>query len=233
MEIIKMENISKLYKSGQIEVHALKNITFSIKEKEFVSIMGPSGSGKSTLLNVIGCLDHATSGSYELSGTLVNKLNDSRMSEVRNMFIGFVFQNFHLLPRMNAVKNVEIPLIYRGMNDKMRRELAEYALEQVGLKDRMHHLPSQMSGGQQQRVAIARAIVGKPSIILADEPTGALDTKTGDLIMELFVDLNKKNSMTIVQVTHEEEIAEYGSRIIRLVDGEIVSDESSGGKLNV
>jgi len=232
MEIIKMENISKLYKSGQIEVHALKNITFSIKEKEFVSIMGPSGSGKSTLLNVIGCLDHATSGSYELSGTLVNKLNDSRMSEVRNMFIGFVFQNFHLLPRMNAVKNVEIPLIYRGMNDKMR-ELAEYALEQVGLKDRMHHLPSQMSGGQQQRVAIARAIVGKPSIILADEPTGALDTKTGDLIMELFVDLNKKNSMTIVQVTHEEEIAEYGSRIIRLVDGEIVSDESSGGKLNV
>lgn len=233
MEIIKMENISKLYKSGQIEVHALKNITFSIKEKEFVSIMGPSGSGKSTLLNVIGCLDHATSGSYELSGTLVNKLNDSRMSEVRNMFIGFVFQNFHLLPRMNAVKNVEIPLIYRGMNDKMRRELAEYALEQVGLKDRMHHLPSQMSGGQQQRVAIARAIVGKPSIVLADEPTGALDTKTGDLIMELFVDLNKKNSMTIVQVTHEEEIAEYGSRIIRLVDGEIVSDESSGGKLNV
>ncbi len=233
MEIIKMENISKLYKSGQIEVHALKNITFSIKEKEFVSIMGPSGSGKSTLLNVIGCLDHTTSGSYELSGTLVNKLNDSRMSEVRNMFIGFVFQNFHLLPRMNAVKNVEIPLIYRGMNDKMRRELAEYALEQVGLKDRMHHLPSQMSGGQQQRVAIARAIVGKPSIILADEPTGALDTKTGDLIMELFVDLNKKNSMTIVQVTHEEEIAEYGSRIIRLVDGEIVSDESSGGKLNV
>ncbi len=233
MEIIKMENISKLYKSGQIEVHALKNITFSIKEKEFVSIMGPSGSGKSTLLNVIGCLDHATSGLYELSGTLVNKLNDSRMSEVRNMFIGFVFQNFHLLPRMNAVKNVEIPLIYRGMNDKMRRELAEYALEQVGLKDRMHHLPSQMSGGQQQRVAIARAIVGKPSIILADEPTGALDTKTGDLIMELFVDLNKKNSMTIVQVTHEEEIAEYGSRIIRLVDGEIVSDESSGGKLNV
>jgi len=233
MEIIKMENISKLYKSGQIEVHALKNITFSIKEKEFVSIMGPSGSGKSTLLNVIGCLDHTTSGSYELSGTLVNKLNDSRMSEVRNMFIGFVFQNFHLLPRMNAVKNVEIPLIYRGMNDKMRRELAEYALEQVGLKDRMHHLPSQMSGGQQQRVAIARAIVGKPSIILADEPTGALDTKTGDLIMELFVDLNKKNSMTIVQVTHEEEIAEYGSRIIRFVDGEIVSDESSGGKLNV
>lgn len=233
MEIIKMEGISKLYKSGQIQVEALKNISFVIKEKEFVSIMGPSGSGKSTLLNVIGCLDHASSGSYELSGNLVDKVSDSKMSEIRNMFIGFVFQNFHLLPRMNAVKNVEIPLIYRGMNAKMRRELAENALEQVGLKDRMHHLPSQMSGGQQQRVAIARAIVGNPSIILADEPTGALDTKTGDLIMELFIELNQKKSMTIVQVTHEEEIAEYGSRIIRLVDGEIVSDESSGGKVNV
>lgn len=233
MEIIKMENIAKLYKSGQIQVQALKSVSFSIKEKEFVSIMGPSGSGKSTLLNVVGCLDHATSGTYELSGNLVNKLNDSKMSEIRNMFIGFVFQNFHLLPRLNAIKNVEIPLIYRGMNAKMRRELSENALEQVGLKDRMHHLPSQMSGGQQQRVAIARAIVGNPSIILADEPTGALDTKTGDLIMELFIELNQKKSMTIVQVTHEEEIAEYGSRIIRLVDGEIVSDESSGGKVNV
>ncbi len=233
MEIIKMEGISKLYKSGQIQVEALKNISFVIKEKEFVSIMGPSGSGKSTLLNVIGCLDHASSGSYELSGNLVDKVSDSKMSEIRNMFIGFVFQNFHLLPRMNAVKNVEIPLVYRGMNAKMRRELAENALEQVGLKERMHHLPSQMSGGQQQRVAIARAIVGNPSIILADEPTGALDTKTGNLIMELFIELNQKKSMTIVQVTHEEEIAEYGSRIIRLVDGEIVSDESSGGKVNV
>ena len=233
MEIIKMENISKLYKSGQIQVEALKNISFTIKEKEFVSIMGPSGSGKSTLLNVIGCLDQATSGTYELSGTLVDKLSDSKMSEVRNLFIGFVFQNFHLLPRMNALKNVEIPLIYRGMNAKTRRELAENALEQVGLKDRMHHLPSQMSGGQQQRVAIARSLVGNPSIILADEPTGALDTKTGELIMELFIDLNQKKSMTIVQVTHEEEIAEYGSRIIRVLDGEIVSDESSGGKVNV
>ena len=232
MEIIKMENVSKLYKSGQIQVEALKNVSFVIKEKEFVSIMGPSGSAKSTLLNVIGCLDHASGGSYELSGHLVDKLSDSKMSEIRNIFIGFVFQNFHLLPRMNAIKNVEIPLIYRGMNAKTRREMAENALEQVGLKERMHHLPSQMSGGQQQRVAIARAIVGNPAIILADEPTGALDTKTGDLIMELFIDLNQKKSMTIVQVTHEEEIAEYGSRIIRLVDGKIVSDESSGGKVN-
>ena len=194
--------------------------------------MGPSGSGKSTLLNVIGCLDRATGGTYELAGNFVDKLSDSKMSEIRNMFIGFVFQNFHLLPRMNAKKNVEIPLIYRGINTKRRNELAENALEMVGLKDRMHHLPSQMSGGQQQRVAIARAIVGNPSIILADEPTGALDTKTGELIMELFIKLNRK-SMTIVQVTHAEEIAEYGSRIIRLMDGEIVSDEINGGKINV
>ncbi|HHZ03140.1 MAG TPA: ABC transporter ATP-binding protein [Tissierellia bacterium] len=224
MNIIRMENISKLYKSGQLQVEALKNISFEIKEKEFVSIMGPSGSGKSTLLNIIGCLDHASGGTYELAGTKVDKLNDSKMSQVRNLFIGFVFQSFHLLPRMNALKNVEIPLIYRGMNSKQRRELAEAALEQVGLKDRMNHLPAQLSGGQQQRVAIARAIVGNPSIILADEPTGALDSKSGEMIMELFIELNEKKSMTIVQVTHEEEIAEYGKRIIRLVDGQIVSD---------
>lgn len=230
MDIIKMENVSKLYKSGQIQVEALKNISFNIKEKEFVSIMGPSGSGKSTLLNVIGCLDHSSGGTYELSGNQVNKLSDSKMSEVRNLFIGFVFQSFHLLPRMNALKNVEIPLIYRGMNYKKRRELAEIALEQVGLKDRMTHLPAQLSGGQQQRVAIARAIVGNPSIILADEPTGALDTKAGEMIMELFIELNERKAMTIVQVTHEEEIAEYGSRIIRLVDGQIVSDNVVEGK---
>lgn len=231
--MIEIKDITKTYNTGGEPFQALKGVSFTVKDGEFVAIMGPSGSGKSTLLNVIGCLDHATGGTYELSGTLVDKLSDSKMSEVRNMFIGFVFQNFHLLPRMNAIKNVEIPLIYRGMNAKSRHELAESALEQVGLKDRMHHLPSQMSGGQQQRVAIARALVGNPSIILADEPTGALDTKTGDLIMELFVTLNQKKSITIVQVTHEEEIAKYGSRIIRLVDGEIVSDESSGGKVNV
>ncbi|HAS92462.1 MAG TPA: ABC transporter ATP-binding protein [Sedimentibacter sp.] len=225
MDIIRMQGVSKIYKSGQIQVEALKNISFNIKEKEFVSIMGPSGSGKSTLLNLVGCLDHPTSGTYELAGNQVDKLSDSKMSDVRNQFIGFVFQSFHLLPRMTAIKNVEIPLIYRGMSDKKRRELAENALELVGLKDRMTHLPAQLSGGQQQRVAIARAIVGNPSIILADEPTGALDSKSGELIMELFVELNEKNSMTVVQVTHEEFIAEYGSRIIRLVDGQIVSDD--------
>jgi len=225
MDIIRMQGVSKIYKSGQIQVEALKNISFNIKEKEFVSIMGPSGSGKSTLLNLVGCLDHPTSGTYELAGNQVDKLSDSKMSDVRSQFIGFVFQSFHLLPRMTAIKNVEIPLIYRGMSDKKRRELAENALELVGLKDRMTHLPAQLSGGQQQRVAIARAIVGNPSIILADEPTGALDSKSGELIMELFVELNEKNSMTVVQVTHEEFIAEYGSRIIRLVDGQIVSDD--------
>ncbi len=224
MDIIKMDNITKLYKSGQIQVEALKGISILIKEKEFVSIMGPSGSGKSTLLNVIGCLDHATGGTYELAGHSVEKLNDSKMSEVRNEFIGFVFQNFHLLPSLSAIKNVEIPLIYRGMSGKMRKELAENALKLVGLEERMHHLPSQLSGGQQQRVAIARAIVGNPALILADEPTGALDTKTGEKIMELFIELNEQRGMTIVQVTHEEDIAEFGSRIIRLVDGELVSD---------
>jgi putative ABC transport system ATP-binding protein len=234
MDIIRMQNIRKLYKSGPIQVEALKNISLVIEEGEFVSIMGPSGSGKSTLLNIIGCLDHSTDGTYEIAGNHVDKMGDSKMSEIRNQFIGFVFQNFHLLPRMNALKNVEIPLIYRGMNKKSRRDAAENALEIVGLKDRMEHLPSQMSGGQQQRVAIARALVGKPAIILADEPTGALDSKTSNIIMELFKELNEKKGITIVQVTHEEDLAEFGNRIIRLVDGEIVSDvKKVEGKANV
>jgi putative ABC transport system ATP-binding protein len=183
--------------------------------------MGPSGSGKSTLLNLIGCLDQPTDGIYELDGNRVEKLNDFQLSEIRNNFLGFVFQNFNLLSTLNAIKNVEIPLIYRGIRKKKRRELCEEALEIVGLGDRMNHLPNQLSGGQQQRVAIARAIVGKPSVILADEPTGALDTKTGNDIMNIFKKLNKETNMTIVQVTHEENIAKIGNRIIRLIDGHI------------
>lgn len=227
MEIIKMQNICKLYKSGVIQVEALKNVNFIVESQEFVSIMGPSGSGKSTLLNVIGCLDKPTSGSYELSGHKVEKLSDSKLSEMRNEFLGFVFQNFHLLPNLNAQKNVEIPLIYRGIGAKKRKEMAEKSLELVGLKDRMHHLPNQLSGGQQQRVAIARALAGEPALILADEPTGALDSKTGYKIMELFTQLNKEKGISIVQVTHEEDIAAFGTRILRLVDGEIVSDNKN------
>lgn len=224
MDIIKIRELNKTYKAGQINVQALKNINLTIEEKEFVSIMGPSGSGKSTLLNVLGCLDKPTNGTYELAGNKVEVSTSSKMSEIRNEFIGFVFQNFHLLPSLSALKNVEIPLIYRGMNAKMRKELCSEALQMVELGDRMNHLPTQLSGGQQQRVAIARSIVGHPALILADEPTGALDTKTGDKIMELFIKLNEEKNITIVQVTHEENIAEYGNRIIRLVDGEIVSD---------
>lgn len=225
-----MNDISKLYKSGIIQVEALKNINFKVVSGEFLSIMGPSGSGKSTLLNLIGCLDKPSGGTYELASHKVEKLSDSKMSEIRNEFIGFVFQNFHLLPKLSAQKNVEIPLIYRGLSAKMRKELSEKSLELVGLKDRMHHLPNQLSGGQQQRVAIARALAGNPALILADEPTGALDSKTGAKIMELFTELNESNNITIVQVTHEEEIAEYGKRILRLVDGEIVSDMETNKK---
>lgn len=220
-KVIKMHNIYKNYKLGQVNVEALKGINLEVEKGEFISIMGPSGSGKSTLLNLVGCLDQPTKGVYELDGNRVEKLNDYQLSEIRNNFLGFVFQSFNLLSSLNAIKNVEIPLIYRGIRKKVRKELCEEALKVVGLGDRMHHLPNQLSGGQQQRVAIARAIVGKPAVILADEPTGALDSKTGNDIMEIFQKLNKENNMTIVQVTHEENIAKIGNRIIRLIDGYI------------
>ncbi|MBN2285058.1 MAG: ABC transporter ATP-binding protein [Tissierellales bacterium] len=216
-----MQNITKEYKIGQIRLKALNKVNLEIKKGEFVSIMGPSGSGKSTLLNVIGCLDKSSEGSYALDGNNVDSMTDNQLSEIRNQFLGFVFQNFNLLNEMNAIRNVEIPLIYRGITGKKRREMSEQALIKVGLKDRMKHLPTQLSGGQQQRVAIARAIVGNPSVLLADEPTGALDSTTGSHIMELFSELNESLNITIVQVTHEESIAEYGKRIIRLIDGEI------------
>ena len=228
MSVIVMKDISKEYKIGQIKLNALKNINLEIKKGEFISIMGPSGSGKSTLLNVIGCLDKSSGGTYFLDGNSVETMNDNQLSEIRNRFIGFVFQSFNLLGELNAMRNVEIPLIYRGVRGKIRREMSEQALEKVGLKDRMKHLPSQLSGGQQQRVAIARALVGNPSVILADEPTGALDSSTGNTIMELFTQLNEDLNMTIVQVTHEESIAAYGKRIIRLIDGEINKIDLNG-----
>lgn len=221
MGVIELRDIQRKYKVGQVQVIALKKIDLSIEEGEFVSIMGPSGSGKSTLLNVIGCLDRPTAGTYQLSGKRVEKLRDGKLADIRNDFIGFVFQRFHLLPTLNALENVQLPLIYRGMLGKKRKRLAKQALEMVGLGDRIHHAPSQLSGGEQQRVAIARAISMSPSVILADEPTGSLDSKASVNIMSVFQELNEKHGITIVQVTHDEKMAQYGKRIVRILDGEI------------
>lgn len=208
---------------GIEELYALKGVSITIRKNEYVAIMGPSGSGKSTLMNIIGCLDTPTSGIYELNGQNVSEMDDNELASVRNKEIGFVFQTFNLLPRSNALHNVELPLIYAGLSKHERIRLAEEALESVGLQDRMFHKPNELSGGQRQRVAIARALVNKPSIILADEPTGNLDSKTGDEIMELFDTLHSKGN-TIIVVTHEDFIAEHAERIIRLRDGKIESD---------
>ena len=221
MPIIKLENISRSYKNGQVVIEALKNINLSIEEGEFISIMGPSGSGKSTMLNIIGCLDKPSSGTYEIAGKRVEKLGDGQLAEIRNEFIGFVFQSFHLLPDLTALENVELPLIYRGLIGKERRKKAVEALKSLGLGERIYHRPSQLSGGEQQRVAIARAIVGDHKVILADEPTGPLDPKTSETIMEIFQELNNERGITIVQVTHEKSIAEYSKRIYHLLDGKI------------
>lgn len=222
-EIIKTKDIIKLYVMGIEELYALKGVSITIRKNEYVAIMGPSGSGKSTLMNIIGCLDTPTSGIYELNGQNVSEMDDNELASVRNKEIGFVFQTFNLLPRSNALHNVELPLIYAGLSKHERIRLAEEALESVGLQDRMFHKPNELSGGQRQRVAIARALVNKPSIILADEPTGNLDSKTGDEIMELFDTLHSKGN-TIIVVTHEDFIAEHAERIIRLRDGKIESD---------
>ncbi|WP_026894125.1 ABC transporter ATP-binding protein [Clostridiisalibacter paucivorans] len=221
MSVLELNNISKSYKSGQIKVHALNNIDLSIEDGDFVSIMGPSGSGKSTLLNIIGCLDLPSTGTYTISGNHVENLKDSQLADIRNQFIGFVFQRFHLLPNLSAIENVELPLIYQGVLGKERKKNAENALISVGLGKRIKHLPSQLSGGEQQRVAIARAIASNPSVILADEPTGALDSKSSKNIMSIFQELNKKMGITIVQVTHERDIALYGHRIYHLLDGSL------------
>lgn len=223
-QIIQIRDIKRIYKMGQTEVRALNGVSFDVKKNEYIAIMGPSGSGKSTLMNVIGCLDTPTEGEYILNNQNVSELEDSELAEVRNREIGFVFQTFNLLPRTDCLSNVELPLIYSGMKTSERRRRAIATLERVGLGDRLDHKPNELSGGQRQRVAIARALVNQPSILLADEPTGNLDSKTGDEIMALFEELHKAGN-TIILVTHEQEIAEHAHRIVRLRDGLIESDE--------
>ncbi|GIK60450.1 MAG: ABC transporter ATP-binding protein [Ignavibacteriota bacterium] len=224
MNIINIEHIAKIYQVGLEEVRALRDVTLRIDKNEYVAIMGPSGSGKSTLMNMLGCLDTPTSGKYEFNGVNVSEMNDNELARIRNKEIGFVFQTFNLLPRSDALHNVELPLIYAGVSYSERREKAYKALVDVGLADRVHHKPNELSGGQRQRVAIARALVTNPSIILADEPTGNLDSKTGEEIMNLFNEIQQKGN-TIILVTHEEYIAEHAARIIRLKDGLVEKDE--------
>ena len=223
--IISMKNLGKTYKSGQIEVEALRNANINIEKNEFVAIMGPSGSGKSTLMNIIGCLDKSTAGEYWLEGINISTLNEVELAKIRNLKIGFVFQSFNLLPRISALQNVELPMIYAGVSSKERRKKAISALNRVGLEPRMHHKPNEMSGGQKQRVAIARALVNSPAIILADEPTGNLDSASGEEIMTVFQDLNKEG-VTIVLVTHEPDIAAHTKRILKFKDGLLISDEA-------
>jgi len=222
--IIRLAGITKVYQVGDESVHALDGINLSVEKNEYVAIMGPSGSGKSTMMNIVGCLDTPTSGLYELNGTNVSEMNDNQLAKVRNKEIGFVFQTFNLLARSDILHNVELPLIYGGISSSERKHMAREAIARVGLSDRIHHKPNELSGGQRQRVAIARALVTKPSILLADEPTGNLDSKTGKDIMALFDTLHNEGN-TIVLVTHEEDIAEHAHRAIRLRDGKVERDE--------
>lgn len=230
--LIDITNIKKYYRVGTVTVKALEGVSVNISENEYVAIMGPSGSGKSTLMNILGCLDTPTDGTYILNGTDVSKLEDDRLAEIRNKEIGFVFQTFNLLPRYSALENVMLPLIYAGISKPERLKMAELTLDNVGLTDRMLHKPNELSGGQRQRVAVARALVNNPSIILADEPTGNLDSKTSIDIMNLFEEIYRQGN-TIIVVTHEEEIARHARRIIRLRDGLIESDEINPNPIKI
>jgi len=224
MELIGLKDIYKIYNVGGEEVRALDGVDLKINNNEYMAIMGPSGSGKSTMMNMIGCLDSPSSGLYEFEGEKVHIMDDGQLASIRNRKIGFVFQTFNLLPKASALHNVEIPLVYANIKKEKRLKMASNALISVGLEDRMHHRPNELSGGQRQRVAIARALVNNPSIILADEPTGNLDSKSGHEIMKIFDDLHR-NGNTIILVTHEDDVAKHSNRIVRLLDGKIVKDE--------
>ena len=228
MEILKLTDICKDYMQGKEPVRVLKNINLTVHKGDYLAIMGPSGSGKTTLMNLIGCLDVPTSGTYELEGQNLQDLTDDQLADIRNKHIGFVFQSFHLLPKMDALENVALPLLYAGVPLKERQQRAEEALKAVGLEERIHFLPNQLSGGQCQRVAIARAMVGKPTMLLADEPTGALDTKSGNQVMEIFRKLSDEG-MTIIMITHEQTIAECADKIYHILDGELRTDAWNGG----
>ncbi|WP_425499412.1 ABC transporter ATP-binding protein [Anoxynatronum sibiricum] len=221
--MIRIEDLSKVYDTGVVQVHALRDVSLSIEKGDFVAIMGQSGSGKSTLMNIIGCLDRPTKGVYQLDGMTISEMESSELSSIRNKKIGFVFQSFNLIPRTSSLKNVELPMIYAKKGKKERRERAIELLEKVGLGERLHHMPNEISGGQKQRIAIARALANKPAIILADEPTGNLDTSSSEEIMNIFTELNKEGA-TVIVVTHEDSIAEYTKRIIRFRDGQMIED---------
>jgi putative ABC transport system ATP-binding protein len=223
--ILTVNELSKTYTMGTVQVNALRQVSFSIARGEFVAIMGPSGSGKSTLMNLLGCLDTPTSGSYNLDGAETARLSEKELAQVRARKLGFIFQQYNLLPRQSAWRNVEMPLIYRGVSAMERRERAETALRIVGMGERMNHRPNELSGGQQQRVAIARALVGSPAVMLADEPTGALDSTTSDEIMHFLQTLNREQGLTVILVTHEHDIANYAQRILTMRDGRLLKDE--------
>ena len=225
MPQIKLEGLSRYYRTGAETIKALHNISLTIESGEFVAIVGPSGSGKSTLMNIIGCMDRSTAGVYQINGDAVDALSSDRLAQIRNSTIGFVFQSFHLLSRLTALRNTELPLIYSGTPKRERQKRASEALEKVGLKGRSHHLPTQLSGGQQQRVAIARAMVTQPKLLLADEPTGALDTHTGEEIMSLLRELNK-GGVTVILITHEAEVAAYARRRLEFRDGQLITDSA-------